>query len=272
MSTQCRFAAVVILSAFLSVACLSFEPPPPRVLGLTSTPTLTSTPIPFAATATATPELAPGVTVTVTPQLTPGVTITTTPQLTPGTGTPVVVAPPGTTPGVGRPATSPTLVPPIFPGPGGSVLPPIPGGSGPGTVPGGTAGGGASAGPLPPTIISWECNGDERMDFIPPAPAVGDDLYITVTSGGDHGYVQLQGPLPFDKVLDGWGGPGRFWQWKKRADKVGAYVFEFYSGPRREHRCVTGTVQVQPAGSPTATPTPRILPTPTPSSTPRPDH
>lgn len=266
MSSQRRFAAVVVLCAFLSFACLSLEPPKSRIDGPRPTSTPTFTPIPSPTEPTRTPTA----TSTVTPTFTASPTVTPTPSFpdftrpfdTLGSGT-VVVAPPGQSqsPGSGVPAS--------FPGPANSGLP------GSGTTAGassGTTGGSAPVAATTPTVVRWECNGDERMDFVPPTPVVGDEVLITVTSAGEHGYVQLTGLLPIEKVGQGAGGPGRYWQWKKKIEKAGLYAFEFYSGPRKEYRCVSAEFRAAAAVPPTATATPLVLPTPTPSSTPRPDH
>lgn len=255
---------MTLLSAVMSAACLSLEPPQSRLASPTPLPIQTvipsATPVPFTATATS----------TVTPTFTASPTITPLPPLSQfpgdsssgGIGNPVIIGNP--------PAQAPTTSVPIgfpFGTAGGSTSP---GTGNPGTgalgggTPGGTAGGGETG--------SWECNGDERMDFIPLTPVVGDAIHITITSKAGHGYVHLAEPLPYDKVAGGTGGPGYYWQWKKSAEKVGNFVFNFYSGPRPEYRCVRGEVQETLAVPPTATPIPRILPTPTPSATPRPDH
>lgn len=252
MKNQRRIAAILLVTAVTSVACLSLEPPPR--LGITPTAPATQTFVPTATTQPTTPTP----TSTITPTFTVSPTITPLPPLRldptgPGgaTGTPIIISP-GSSPASGFPAA--------FPGAPGAG------------IPSGTAGGGSSGSPLSGEIVSWNCNGDEQMDFVPPNPVVGDDIYITVTSKTGHGYLQLQGSLPYGKVGEGLGGPGFYWQWKKAADKVGKLVFDFYSGPRPEYRCVRNEILVSLAVPPTATATPRVLPTPTPSATPRPDH
>lgn len=222
----------------------------------------------------------PTPTASITPTFTTSPTPTATSPLdalgTPGAGSvggPVVIVPP--TPvivGGGFPSSG-TTQPPV-------VVPPVvvPGSNGSGT--GSSAGGGipvvATPTPVPPTatptIVVWTCNGDERMDFVPAEPLVGDEVFITVSSAGDHAYVQMHGPAPFETIGKGTGGPGFYWQWKKKVDKAGSYTFDFYSGPSQQYRCVTGTFRAGTNTLPTATPTSRIVATPTPSATPRPDR
>ena len=113
------------------------------------------------------------------------------------------------------------------------------------------------------------------MQFVPENPVLNDDLLITITSSEDHGYTLLvaEGGLGLEKVAQGRGGPGYYWQWRRKLDRPGLFRFHFYSGPRIESRCVTGEVRVTALGpAPTATPIPALIPTATPTRTPRPDH
>lgn len=117
------------------------------------------------------------------------------------------------------------------------------------------------------------------MLFLPESPQVGQEVIITVTSAKEHPYFLLGGSEPFTQVGPGRGGPGFFWQWKKKVDAAGVSRFTFFSGPAPEHQCVTGEF-LATGGTPTPTPTFTITPTvtptatktPTPTGTPRPDH
>lgn len=256
-----RFLGLVFLSVFavaFGVACVEFSPaegPTTQVVAPKSTPIPTFTPPP-----TSVPTLTPTSTVTQTPTITP----TITPTVLPGTPTVFSIAPfpppLGLTPSTGTGT-------PTFPGTGTGAPPGIGGVAVPGETP------------------SWECNGDERMIFVPESPKVGDEVLITVTSAKSHFYFLLESSASFTQVGSGKGGPGFYWQWKRKIDTAGVNQFSFFSGPAPEYLCVSGEFRAT-GGTPTVTPTLTITPTvtltptvtftptrtPTPTGTPRPDH
>lgn len=274
MTSSLRLVAVMIITALASAGCLDFSPPPTTDATPTRTPTATWTPEPTATVATATP------TSTSTPEAT--LTPTETPFNPFGTGA-------GTS---GTAGSNGGFLGGLFP-PGALATPAVGLGT-PFPTPG-TNGAGVSLPPLPPTVgqgeftssgpqvlptptqtpVSWSCNGDERITFVPDVVTVGQNVLITVTSADVHGYTLLQvvGERGLDSIGMGRGGPGYYWQWSRLMDKPGLFKFEFYAGPRVESRCVTGEVRVIVGGAPpTPTPVPAQIPTATPTRTPRPDH
>lgn len=269
-------AAVAALLGSISIACVELAPPEPEtaavVLTLSPTPTLSPT------ATTAPPTETPTSTVTATPTETPTATATSTPV---AAGTPpfggltvnsngqlVVPSPVGGTP---VPILSPIPPAPVPSSPsagGGAASPPL---TGP------TTGGPASAAVTAPSP-EWGCDGDERMEFVPPRPRVGDKVFIFVTGGRDRAFGLIIGPqLSGVQGTDVPGGSGGLKKsWSITPSSPGTYVYQFYGGPYPEHLCVTSSVEVAPAASlappPTATGTPTPTRTPTPLPPPRPDH
>lgn len=260
-------AVLFLALAVASAACLQLGPSgkrrtPTGAAVPTSTATVTPTREPEEPTRT------PVSTATSSPTADPVVTSTRTPTATsfasqapPSTG----FAPPFTPPFGGAPSTS---------GGGassGGILP-IPGlGGGPGAPV-----------PVSQEPSSWECNGDERMTFLPPYPQVGEEVIITLASSRTHAYTFLYGPtglLPAGSA--GKTASVNFWQWKFTPKQAGNNRFAFYSGPAEEFLCNTsflivveagagGGTSPAPVGPPAATAT--ATSTPTATGTPRPDR
>ncbi|MCX6021693.1 MAG: hypothetical protein NTZ05_08175, partial [Chloroflexi bacterium] len=252
----------------------------------TSTPTLTPTVTPFAFNPFASPQPGSG-TALATPI--PG-TIGSLPTATAtsglgggllpinsGTGTFLPPLPTGASAPPTQALATPLLpiggVPSVTtggaPAPGtGVTLPPTTGGA-----PSNGAAPGAGTLPVAPpektaTPISWNCNGDERLEFVPEGPIIGDEVLITVTSAKPLGYTLLVGPSAIERLGEGRGGPGYYWQWKRRMDKAGSFGFDFFAGPRKDSRCISATLRVGAVGAPpTPTTIPKVVPTPTPTRT-----
>ncbi len=251
--------------ALLGSACLDLAPPPTEV-GTLQLPTASATSAP---TNTPTPEP----TFTATSTVTATATATGTPTPSFGFGTPVtsgggglgvdqstgrlVVTP---APGFGTPVPGIVTVP-TNPLTGGTGLPP----TGPG------------ANLAPAASTEWGCDGDERMEFVPPGPSVGNKLFIFVTGARDRAFGLIIGPqLSGVQGANVQGGSGLKKQWEITPAQAGTYQYHFYGGPYPEHLCVSGTVEVSAAVSinaqvtPTSTAT--VTRTPTPLPPPRPDH
>ena len=160
---------------------------------------------------------------------------------------------------------------PAFPPPAGSSFP----GTGPSVsiaAPPAPAPSGAALSPR------WGCDGDERMDFAPISPRVGEKHFIFVTGSRDRAFALMIVPGLSGvqgQAIDG--GQGLKRRWEITPAKQGVYTYYFYGGPYPEHLCVSGSVEVLPGSiaftplqSPTSTPRPASAATPLPS--PRPDH
>jgi hypothetical protein len=263
-----RPLAVAFALVLVGSACLDLAPPPAEV-GTLQLPTATATSAP---TNTPTPE--PTFTATSTVTTTATVTPTATPSF--GFGSPVssnggglgvdqstgrlVVTPATNAPGSGTPVPGIVTVPtnPLTGGPG---LP----ASGPG------------ANLAPAASTEWGCDGDERMEFVPPGPHVGDKLFIFVTGARDRAFGLIIGPqLSGVQGANVQGGSGLKKQWEITPTQPGTYQYHFYGGPYPEHLCVSGTVEVSAAVSINAQVTPTLTATVTRTATPlpppRPDH
>lgn len=159
-----------------------------------------------------------------------------------------------------------------FPPPAGSVSAPGTGTSASSIAPAAPAPSGAALSPR------WGCDGDERMDFAPISPRVGEKLFIFVTGSRDRAFALMIGPGLSGvqgQAIDG--GEGLKRRWEVTPAKQGVYTYYFYGGPYPEHLCVSGSVEVLPGSiaftplqSPTSTPRPASAATPLPA--PRPDH
>jgi len=179
--------AIILLSAFtlLATACLDLAPPPKGQQSPTPTQTPTATTVPTATVVLVSPTASS----TVTPTPTASPTATQQPSITidPTTGLPVV-APRGTVTvgtGVGQQPTLPGVPSSVQPGnllPGGTI-PGVPGANVPGA-----ATGASNASPV------WGCDGDERIDFVPAVPRVGEKVFIYVTARRDRAFALLIGP------------------------------------------------------------------------------
>lgn len=293
MTLATKVSVMALIAGLVNAACLGLEPAPQQVGPTTpsSTPTASAT-----ATATAPP---PSPTATSSP--TPSATTTPTPaplgtgvQIDPLTGQPYFPTPgplgigqnplgPGGGLGPSSGGNSGNLVPTVVL-PNGTVV------SGPiSVVPtskagdaGGAAGGGAATGPTAtpgpddPSPV-WGCNGDERMEFLPPSPAMGEKTFIFVTASKNRSFGLIIGPgLSGVQGQDVSGGLGLKKRWEFTPPAVGTFTYRYYGGPYPEHLCVTSTVTVgaavPPGGPAPFTPTPRPPASPTPLGSPRPDH
>lgn len=226
--------------ALAGAACLDLEPPASDVT--LQIPNATATLIP---TSTPTPPA------TVTPTSTVTATFTASPTITP--------MPSPTPPGPGLFPFGQTPFPldplplPVPPGPGA----PQP----------------VSLGP----ISNWGCDGDERMEFVPPGPLVGEKMFIFVTAARDRQFGLMIGPqLSGVQGANVPGGGGLKKGWELTPALPGQYYYQFYGGPYPELLCVSALVEVTVGpgligfATPTPTATPRPAPTPLPP--PRPDH
>ena len=187
-------------------------------------------------------------------------TATETPP--PATATPVDTPEPTPTPPFfidanGRPRVSP------FPPPTGET--PVPQGSDQPVTPGFF--------PEEPDGLSprWGCDGDERMDFTPLAPRVGERLFVFVTAFRDRAFGLMIGPdLSGVQGQNIQGGRGLKKRWDIVPGRPGSYNFHFYGGPYPEHLCVSASVEVVSIQAVVGTAT--ATGTPAPMSSPRPDH
>ena len=249
-----RFTIGALALALINVACLDLAQPSTGGPGEpTSTPTATSAP-------TQTPtSVPPTQTSTVTPTITP--TPTATPSPTP-TFSSIVIDP-----RTGQPFVS------AFPPPAGSVSAPGTGTAASSVAPPAAAGSGVAPSPR------WGCDGDERLDFAPISPRVGEKLFMFVTGSRDRAFALIIGPGLSGvqgQAIDG--GTGLKRRWEVTPARPGVYTYYFYGGPYPEHLCVSGSVEVLPGSitftplqSPTSTPRP-VSAAPTPLPAPRPDH
>jgi len=230
--------------ALAGAACLDVKSP---AADGSPTPTATATLIP---TSTPLPEATATATSTVTPTFTASPTITPIPFPTPfGAGQAPLRFDPVTGEVISATGTAPAPVP------AGPVIAPAP----------------------PPASPTWGCDGDERMEFVPPAPAVGEKLFIFVTAGRDRQFGLIIGPQLSGvqgSTVPGGGGLKKGWELTPSAP--GLYYYQFYGGPYPEHLCVSALVEVIVgsglAGVPTPTGTATPRPAPTPLPPPRPDH
>ena len=260
-----RLLAAGFVLVLTGGACLDMSPPASD--GTLIIPTVTATLIP---TSTSTPEPEPTATSTVTPTPTATFTATPSPTSTPPGG----VTPPGSTlitdpvTGQTRVVPSGSTAPPTSPQAVGTAL-------APGLVPSTSAGPGTlvSAGPS----TEWGCDGDERMEFVPPAPRAAEKMFIFVTGARDRAFGLIIGQgLSGVQGASVAGGSGLKKQWELVLPRQGSFQYHFYGGPYPEHLCVSGTIEVAEAASTapvvtaTATGTPTRTPTPLPP--PRPDH
>ena len=261
MTLAVRIGLLVLLVGLTNAACLGLEAPsnvPTTVATIatsTASPSPTITPFPPSATPTSSP------TATATSSPTPGSAFPSTVVNPDGT---VNVLPGATGGGAGLPG-QPAL--PGFPIPGGAP--------GAGLIPGGASGGGVpttndDASPI------WGCDGDERMEFLPVNPMVGEKTYVIVTARRNRAFGLIIGPgltgVPGQSIE---GGSGLKKGWSFNPPSAGPFTYQYYGGPLPEHLCVTGSVAVGgPSPTPTITGTPTRTPTntPTPFGSPRPDH
>src|SRR5712692_2525265 len=162
--------ALVPALVFTSAACLSLRPSLEKRAG-----SVTPTPVVILLTATAVQE---------TPEPTRTATSTATPI---PTETPVLTPTP-----LGGVTPTPTIIPftPPFSGsPSNTSF------SGPVSLPGvGTGGSSGTGTATSGEPVSWNCNGDEKMTFLPETPHIGEEVLITVSSAGNHGYTLMLGP------------------------------------------------------------------------------
>ncbi len=267
MALAVRIGILVLLVGVTNAACLGLEAPsnvPTAVATIatsTASPSPTVTPFPPTTTPTSSP------TATATSSPTPGSAFPNTVVNPDGT---VNVLPGATGTGSGLPGQSPL---PGFPLPAG-----VPG-SGTGTGAGGASGGGVPATTTNPNDDAspiWGCDGDERMEFLPVSPMVGEKTYIIVTARRNRAFGLIIGPgltgVPGQSIE---GGSGLKKGWSFSPPSAGTLTYQYYGGPLPEHLCVTGSVTVGgPSPTPTVTGTPTRTPTntPTPIGTPRPDH
>lgn len=256
MPIAVRLAFLCAALAVFASACLDFAPATTNG----GTPTATPAPTIEPPTPTATqPPPTPTSTVTPTPTVTPTVTSTPFGLVTdPRTG---LVTVPTFAPPSGQVIPPPSLPAPVVPPPLVSQPPPI-----------------GPVAPVAPVSSEWGCDGDERMEFVPPNPSLGQKLFIFVTGSRDRAFGLMIGPglsgVQGTGVAGGSSGLKKMWE--LIPEKAGTYTYQFYGGPFPEMLCVTGSFTVGgtglvglPAGPPaTSTPTP----TATPTGTPRPDH
>jgi len=122
----------------------------------------------------------------------------------------------------------------------------------------------------------WGCDGDERMEFLPPNPQQGEKTFVFVTGSRNRQFGLIIGAeLSGVQGQDVAGGTGLRKRWEFTATRSGSFTSHYYGGPYPEHLCVSGTVNIggpQPAGAPRTGPTSTPVRPPLASGSPRPDH
>lgn len=251
MTVAARIAMISLAVGLANAACIGLEPAPSGGTPVRGTPTATPT---IGPSATPTP---PPPTSTPTSTVTPTGTPTPTP-----TNTPVIVIGPD-----GRPVVSP---PPFATNPDPFVPPASGGGAAPAAP--------AAPAPAPPDASPvWGCDGDERMEFLPPNPVVGEKTFVFVTGSRNRQFGLIIGPnLSGVQGADVAGGSGLRKRWEFTPTRPGEFTYHFYGGPYPEHLCVSGVVTVAAPGGAASAPRPAATSTPIRppliTGSPRPDH